>query len=173
MPASSIRRSRRLASNGMDDAAGFTEVSMVGVPRGFRDSRPDSASKQALRHADLECQLYLTLACAVGNVAPILREEHAMRARWPASASVAPALLSRVSRAAPQPAAAQTEFYKGKTIELIISTGAGGGLDTNGRIVARHLGNQIPGNPTVVAKNMPGAGHIRAANYVYSQAPKD
>ena len=61
----------------------------------------------------------------------------------------------------------------GKTVELIISTGAGGGLDTNGRIVARHLGNHIPGNPTIVAKNMPGAGHIRAANYVFKQAPKD
>ncbi len=71
------------------------------------------------------------------------------------------------------PAAAQGDFYKGKTVEVIISTGVGGGLDTNGRIVARHLGNHIPGNPTVVAKNMPGAGHIRAANYVYSQAPKD
>jgi tripartite-type tricarboxylate transporter receptor subunit TctC len=71
------------------------------------------------------------------------------------------------------PAAAQSDFYRGKTIELIISTGVGGGLDTNGRIVARHLGNHIPGNPTVVAKNMPGAGHIRAANYVYAQAPKD
>jgi len=74
---------------------------------------------------------------------------------------------------APLPAAAQPDVYKGKTIELIISTGAGGGLDTNGRIVARHLGNHIPGNPTVVAKNMPGAGHIRAANYVFSQAAKD
>ena len=68
---------------------------------------------------------------------------------------------------------AQADFYRGKTVELIISTGVGGGLDTNGRIVARHLGNHIPGNPTIVPKNMPGAGHIRAANYVYSQAPKD
>ena len=70
-------------------------------------------------------------------------------------------------------AGAQADFYRGKTIELIISTGVGGGLDTNGRIVARHLGNHIPGHPTIVAKNMPGAGHIRAANYVFSQAPKD
>jgi tripartite-type tricarboxylate transporter receptor subunit TctC len=69
--------------------------------------------------------------------------------------------------------AAEADFYKGKTVELIISTGVGGGLDSHGRIVARHLGNHIPGNPTIVAKNMPGAGHIRAANYVYSQAPKD
>ena len=78
-----------------------------------------------------------------------------------------------VSLAGALPAAAQTDFYKGKTIELIISTGVGGGLDTNGRILARHLAKHIPGSPTVVPKNMPGAGHIRAANYVYSQAPKD
>src|SRR5262245_27875021 len=73
----------------------------------------------------------------------------------------------------PLPAAAQADFYRGKTIELIISTGVGGGLDTNARIVARHLAKHIPGTPTIVPKNMPGAGHIRAANYVFSQAPKD
>jgi tripartite-type tricarboxylate transporter receptor subunit TctC len=83
------------------------------------------------------------------------------------------ALVAMAAAAAPMPAAAQADFYGGKTVELIISTGAGGGLDTNGRIVARHLGNHIPGNPTIVAKNMPGAGHIRAANYVFKQAPKD
>jgi tripartite-type tricarboxylate transporter receptor subunit TctC len=102
-----------------------------------------------------------------------------MRALGSAPALVAPALLAFAAMAASHPAAAQTpaanqaDFYKGKTVEVIISTGAGGGLDTNGRIVARHLGNHIPGNPTVVAKNMPGAGHIRAANYVFNQAPKD
>src|SRR4051794_13799822 len=72
-----------------------------------------------------------------------------------------------------KPAAAQADFYRGKTIELIISTGVGGGLDSNARLVARHLVNHIPGHPTIVPKNMPGAGHIRAANYVFSQAPKD
>jgi tripartite-type tricarboxylate transporter receptor subunit TctC len=71
------------------------------------------------------------------------------------------------------PASAQADFYKGKTIELIISTGVGGGLDTNARMVARHLSKHIPGNPTIVAKNMPGAGHVRAANYIYNNAPKD
>ena len=96
-----------------------------------------------------------------------------MRASGP-DELVAPALLGLAARATgAAPAAAQADFYKGKTVELIISTGAGGGLDTNGRIVARHLGNHIPGNPTIVAKNMPGAGHIRAANYVFNQAPKD
>ena len=74
---------------------------------------------------------------------------------------------------APSPAAAQADFYKGRTIELIVSTGVGGGLDANARVVVRHLVNHIPGQPTIVVKNMPGAGHIRAANYVFAQAPKD
>src|SRR5215468_3505348 len=74
---------------------------------------------------------------------------------------------------APSPAAAQADFFKGRTIELIVSTGVGGGLDANARVVARHLVNHIPGAPTIVVKNMPGAGHIRAANYVFTQAPKD
>jgi len=74
---------------------------------------------------------------------------------------------------APLPAAAQADFYRGKTIELIISTGVGGGLDANARVVARHLANHIPGGPTIVPKNMPGAGHIRAANYVFNTAPRD
>jgi tripartite-type tricarboxylate transporter receptor subunit TctC len=75
--------------------------------------------------------------------------------------------------AAPIPAAAQADFYKGKTIDLVISTGVGGGLDANARVVARHLADHIPGSPTIVPRNMPGAGHIRAANFVFSQAPKD
>jgi tripartite-type tricarboxylate transporter receptor subunit TctC len=83
------------------------------------------------------------------------------------------ALCGLVAVARAMPAAAQGDFYKGKTVELVISTGVGGGLDANGRLVARHLANHIPGNPTIVAKNMPGAGHIRAANYVFNQAPKD
>src|SRR5438093_5549194 len=71
------------------------------------------------------------------------------------------------------PLAAQADFYKGRTLDLVISTGVGGGLDANARVVARHLAEHIPGNPTIVPRNMPGAGHIRAANFVFSQAPKD
>lgn len=70
-------------------------------------------------------------------------------------------------------AAEAADFYKGKTIDLIISTGPGGGLDRNARLVARHLPNHIPGRPTIVAKNMPGAGHLRAANFLHAQAAKD
>jgi tripartite-type tricarboxylate transporter receptor subunit TctC len=83
------------------------------------------------------------------------------------------ALAVLAAMGASAPAAAQGDFYRGKTIDLVISTGVGGGLDANARLVARHLGNHIPGTPAIVPKNMPGAGHIRAANYVYSQAPKD
>ena len=66
-----------------------------------------------------------------------------------------------------------SDFYAGKSISLIISTGVGGGVDTNARIIARHMGNHIPGNPGVVPKNMTGAGHLQATNYVYSQAARD
>ena len=68
---------------------------------------------------------------------------------------------------------AVSDFYKDKTISLIISTGVGGGVDTNARVLARHLGNHIPGKPQVVPKNMTGAGHLQAANFMYSAAPKD
>ena len=68
---------------------------------------------------------------------------------------------------------AVSDFYAGKSISLIISTGVGGGVDTNARIVARHLGNHLPGNPGVVPKNMTGAGHLQATNYLYAQAAKD
>lgn len=65
------------------------------------------------------------------------------------------------------------DFYAGKTITLIISTGVGGGIDTNARVLARHLGAHIPGNPLVVPKNMAGAGHLLAANFLHNAAPRD
>jgi len=66
-----------------------------------------------------------------------------------------------------------SDFYKGKSISLIIGYGAGGGYDTYSRVLARHLGNHIPGNPTIVPKNMPGAGAIKAANFVFNATPKN
>src|SRR5262245_49515692 len=87
--------------------------------------------------------------------------------------AAAAAMLIAATLMLPMPATAQADFYSGKTIELIVSTGVGGGLDANARVVARHLANHIPGQPAIVPKNMPGAGHIRAANYVFAQAPKD
>jgi tripartite-type tricarboxylate transporter receptor subunit TctC len=77
--------------------------------------------------------------------------------------------------AAAFPAAAQPveEFYRGKTVTLVISAGVGEGFDTNARLIARHLAKHIPGNPTIVPKNMPGAGHVLAANYMATEAPRD
>jgi tripartite-type tricarboxylate transporter receptor subunit TctC len=87
--------------------------------------------------------------------------------------SLALAALAGLLAAPVAQADSVSEFYTGKSITLIISTGVGGGVDTNARLIARHLGNHIPGKPAIVPKNMPGAGHLQATNYIYTQAPKD
>ena len=68
---------------------------------------------------------------------------------------------------------AVADFYRGRTVTLIVGYSSGGGYDTYSRILARHLGKHIPGNPTVVVQNMPGAGSLKMANYLYNVAPKD
>ncbi len=65
------------------------------------------------------------------------------------------------------------EFYRGKTVDLQIAYSSGGGYDQYARLLARHMGKHIPGNPRVVPHNMPGAGGMRAANWLQSAAPKD
>jgi len=70
-------------------------------------------------------------------------------------------------------AAEAKDFYKGRTIRLILSTGVGGSLDTNARLVAHFWARHIPGHPAIVVQNMPGAGHVRAANYLANEAPRD
>jgi hypothetical protein len=69
--------------------------------------------------------------------------------------------------------ASAADFYAGKTISIVVGGSAGGGHDLYARTIARHLPRFIPGNPTVVVRNMPGAGSMRAAGHVYSVAPKD
>ena len=71
------------------------------------------------------------------------------------------------------PAKAQDSFYKGKTVRIIVGASAGGGYDTYSRTIARHLGKHIPGNPTFVVDNMPGAGFLISANYMYKIAKPD
>jgi tripartite-type tricarboxylate transporter receptor subunit TctC len=71
------------------------------------------------------------------------------------------------------PAAAQSPSFAGKTVTMLIGFGPGGGYDAWGRVVARHLGKHLPGNPTVVPQNMPGGGSYNAANHIYTTAPKD
>jgi len=64
-------------------------------------------------------------------------------------------------------------FFARKTITIYVGYTPGGSYDLYARLIARHLGKHIPGNPTVVAQNMPGAGSMKAANYIYQVAPKD
>jgi tripartite-type tricarboxylate transporter receptor subunit TctC len=66
-----------------------------------------------------------------------------------------------------------TNFYRGKNISLVIGYTAGGGYDLYGRLVARHMQKYIPGNPTIIPQNMPGAGSLKAASFIYGIAPKD
>ncbi len=72
------------------------------------------------------------------------------------------------------PAVAQeTEFWRGKTVTIIAPTAPGGGYDAYTRMVARHIGKHLPGQPAVIVNNMPGAGGMVAANHLYNVAPKD
>ena len=65
------------------------------------------------------------------------------------------------------------DFYRGKTVNVWIGYGPGGGYDLSARVLARHMGRHIPGEPTLVARNMPGAGSLTLANWLYNIAPKD
>ena len=86
-------------------------------------------------------------------------------------AAIASAAMALTAHTAPaQPA---DQFFARKTITVSIGYTAGGSYDLYGRLIARHLGKHISGNPTVVAQNMPGAGSLKAANYLFNAAPKD
>src|SRR5262249_10169596 len=65
------------------------------------------------------------------------------------------------------------DFYRGKTLRMLIGYGPGGGYDIYGRLVVEFLPRHLPGAPTIIAQNMPGAGSFVAAKYIYDVAPKD
>jgi tripartite-type tricarboxylate transporter receptor subunit TctC len=95
--------------------------------------------------------------------------------RWRRGLAFLALALPLVAGLSPQAARAQdpAAFYAGKSIELDIGYSVGGGYDLYGRLLARHLGKHIPGNPTIVPKNMEGAASLRLANYLYAAAPRD
>src|SRR5712671_1370282 len=68
---------------------------------------------------------------------------------------------------------AVADFYRGRSIAVIVGYSAGGGYDLYARALARHMGKFIPGNPSFIPQNMSGAGSLNAANYLYNVAPKD
>jgi tripartite-type tricarboxylate transporter receptor subunit TctC len=70
-------------------------------------------------------------------------------------------------------AVSDADFYRGRTLTLVVGYTAGGGYDLYARLLAKHLASHLPGRPNVIPQNMPGAGSLKAANYLYSIAPKD
>ena len=82
-------------------------------------------------------------------------------------------LASQVWAAAAYDEKSVADFYRGKTVRIIVGFSAGGGYDAYSRLIGRHLHKHIPGNPSVVVENMTGAGSIVAANHVFNAAPKD
>src|SRR5829696_9930691 len=90
-----------------------------------------------------------------------------------ATRSIVMALVALTSVSAPAYAQSVEQFYKGKAINLIIGFEAGGGYDIYGRLLSRHMAKHIPGQPNIVVQNLPGAGSQRAAQYIYTTAPKD
>jgi tripartite-type tricarboxylate transporter receptor subunit TctC len=90
-----------------------------------------------------------------------------MRAKW----ALAVAACLGVAPAAGQEQV--VDFYKGRTLTIIAGSSAGGGVDVYARLVGRHLAKHVPGNPTVIVQNMPGAGSLSAARNLYTIAPKD
>jgi tripartite-type tricarboxylate transporter receptor subunit TctC len=91
--------------------------------------------------------------------------------RRTARMAIAAALFLALTR--PAPADDVADFYRGKTLTLLISYSVGGGYDLYARVLAKFFGRHVPGNPTIVPENMPGAGGLRASNYLYDAAPKD
>jgi tripartite-type tricarboxylate transporter receptor subunit TctC len=87
--------------------------------------------------------------------------------------ALALAFAALVAGIAPACAQSLADFYTGKKLQMVIGFGPGGGYDLWGRTVARHLGNHLPGKPSMVPENMPGAGSFTAANHIYTLAPKD
>jgi tripartite-type tricarboxylate transporter receptor subunit TctC len=65
------------------------------------------------------------------------------------------------------------DFYKGKQLQMVVRTTVGGGYDSLSRLIGRHIGRHVPGQPTVVVQNMPGGGGLQAANYMGARAPQD
>src|SRR3954447_16732046 len=85
------------------------------------------------------------------------------------------AVLATAAVFGAQPSVAQpsADFYRGKSVTMVAGTSPGGDYDLRLRMVARHIGRHIPGNPTVVVTNMPGAGQMLVANWLANVAPKD
>src|SRR5262249_5454779 len=110
---------------------------------------------QSSRHPDVSGQ------CEHGQIGASMNR---------AALLLAAAVLFTAGRTAAQ---SVSEFYAGRQITFIVGASTGGGYDRQARLVARHLGKHIPGAPTIIVQNMPGAGSLAATNYIYNAAARD
>jgi tripartite-type tricarboxylate transporter receptor subunit TctC len=101
----------------------------------------------------------------------VLKSLHPLRSGKRVSRALGAACIASIVLCGP--AIAEDDFYKGKTISIVVGFGPGGGYDLYARLLAATMGKHIPGQPRIIVQNMEGAGSVRAANYVYVQAPKD
>src|SRR4051812_32007745 len=92
---------------------------------------------------------------------------------WMKTSLIGAVLATSLTGAAHAQSNSVADFYKGKTISMIVGYSAGGGYDIYARMIAPYLTKHLPGNPTVVVQNMDGAGSLKATNYLYNVAPKD
>jgi tripartite-type tricarboxylate transporter receptor subunit TctC len=83
------------------------------------------------------------------------------------------ALAAYVLTASPSAADPVADFYRGKTLSMVVATSPGGDYDARGRLLARHMGRHLPGQPGIIVRNMPGAVGLQAANWLATQAPRD
>jgi tripartite-type tricarboxylate transporter receptor subunit TctC len=89
------------------------------------------------------------------------------------SLQIGVSIAAAVMLCAPVRAEPVEDFYRGKTVNILVGFSAGGGYDLYARLLGRHIGRHIPGNPTVTVQNMPGAGSLKATQNIYAVAPKD
>jgi tripartite-type tricarboxylate transporter receptor subunit TctC len=89
------------------------------------------------------------------------------------SLQIGVSILALLTLALPAHAQSVEDFYRGKTVNILVGFSAGGGYDLYARLLGRHIGRHIPGNPTVTVQNMPGAGSLKATQNIYAVAPKD
>jgi len=94
-------------------------------------------------------------------------------AAWAAASSPTSEAVKSVEKLESFNDKAIADFYQGKSIQIIVGHGAGGGFDIYSRAIARHLGKHVPGKPSIVVVNMPGAGGLVAATHIYNRAAKD
>jgi tripartite-type tricarboxylate transporter receptor subunit TctC len=138
-----------------------------------------TSRRQMLRYLVFVSGGGLLAACSPAPAASPTAKPAAAPTTAPASspaAAPAPAASPAASPAAAAQSAARVDpalasLWAGKTVNLIIGSAPGGGYDTWGRIIARHLGKHLPGNPTVVPQNMPGGVHRIATNFIYAAKP--